>query len=181
MAEVIRRLKALDATGFGRGDGGLSGRTVFHTGTIRGGTDYATYPATCVLGIEIGTQPGEHLSDRVAEIEAIFDDLHRADPDFSGEVVVKIDRDPFLATGHEALLAALSDATLAVVGQRSAEVGMNAWADSGLTQNAGVPTLLFGPAGGNFHAPDEWVSVSETEAAGRIVAEAALAYCRPRG
>ena len=178
MAEVIRRLKELDAAGFGRGNGGLSGRTVFHTGTVRGGTDYATYPATCVLGIEIGTQPGERLSDRVAEIEAIFEDLHRADPDFSGEVVVKIDRDPFLATGHEALLAALSDATLAVAGRRSAEVGMNAWADSGLTQNAGVPTLLFGPAGGNFHAPDEWVSVSEVEAAGKIVAEAVARFCR---
>ena len=180
MAEVIRRLGELDASGFGRAEGGLSGRTVFHTGTIRGGTDYATYPATCVLGIEIGTQPGEHLSDRVAEIEAIFDDLHRADPDFSGEVVVRIDRDPFLATGHEALLAALSDATLLVAGRRSAEVGMNAWADSGLTQNAGVPTLLFGPAGGNFHAPDEWVSISEVEFAGRIVAEAARSFCRRR-
>jgi acetylornithine deacetylase len=29
-------------------------------------------------------------------------------------------------------------------------------------QNAGIPTLLLGPLGGNFHAPDEWLSISET-------------------
>jgi acetylornithine deacetylase len=179
MAEVIRRLRALAETGFGHGDGGLNGRTVFHTGTIRGGTDYATYPAECVLGIEIGTQPGEHLANRVAEIEAIFGELRQADPNFRAEVVVKIDRDPFKASGHEALLRALSDATTEIGGRRAAEVGMNAWADSGLTQNAGVPTLLFGPAGGNFHAPDEWASVTEVELAGRIVAATARSFCRP--
>ncbi len=178
MALVLGRLRALDATGFGHGDGGLSGRTVFHTGTIRGGTDYATYPADCTLGIEIGTQPGERLSNRVSEIEAIFADLRAEDPDFSAETIVMIDRDPFKAAGHETLLRALSDAAVAVAGTRPAEVGMNAWADSGLMQNAGVPTLLFGPVGGNFHAPDEWTSVREVELAGRIVAATARSFCR---
>src|SRR5438034_189986 len=76
---------------------------VFHTGTISGGTDYATYPNLAALGIEIGTQPGEHLSDRVAEIEAIFAEIKQAEPAFHGEVVVRLDRDPFQAEGHEQL------------------------------------------------------------------------------
>ena len=66
MAEVVQRLDRLDREIFRKNPDPLNGRTVFHTGTIKGGTDYATYPSRAVLGIEIGTQPGEHLSDRVA-------------------------------------------------------------------------------------------------------------------
>ncbi len=177
MAEVIRRLVALDETGFGRGPGGLSGRTVFHTGTIRGGTDYATYPSSCVLGIEIGTQPGEHLSDRVREIEAIFADVAKTYPTFHGEVAVRIDRDPFLAAGHEPLYEALAGAVEAVLGRAAIPAGVNGWGDSGLTQGAGVPTLSYGALGGNFHAPDEWVSLSEVVQCVGIVERTIEAYC----
>lgn len=178
MAEVIHRLKALDDAGFGHGPGGMSGRTVFHTGTIQGGTDYATYPNSCVLGIEIGTQPGEHLSDRVREIEAIFADVAGVYPDFRGEVVVKIDRDPFRAQGHEPLYDALAEAAERVLGRPATPVGLNGWGDSGLTQAAGIPTLSYGARGGNFHAPDEWVSISEIVQGVEIVERAIATFCR---
>jgi acetylornithine deacetylase len=179
MAEVITRLKQLDATGFGRGDdgGSMSGRTVFHTGTIRGGTDYATYPSSCVLGIEIGTQPGEHLSDRVREIEAIFAEVRAIDPDFSGEVNVKIDREPFMPRGYEALFDAIVASAEPVLGRRPHPAGLNAWGDSGLCSAAGIPTLCYGVDGGNFHAPDEWVSMPEMVAAVEIVEGAIERFC----
>lgn len=179
MAEVITRLARLDATGFGRGaDGGsMSGRTVFHTGTIRGGTDYATYPSSCVLGVEIGTQPGEHLSDRVREIEAIFEEVRALRPDFWGEVHVKIDREPFTPRGHEALFEAVARAAEGVLGRRPRAAGLNAWGDSGLCSAAGIPTLVYGVEGGNFHAPDEWVSMPEMVAAVEIVEGAIERFC----
>ena len=169
MAEVVQRLHRLDAEVFAPNPDPMNGRTVFHTGTIRGGTDYATYPGSAVLGIEIGTQPGEHLSDRVRDIEAIFAEVRALDPRFSGEVVVQLDREPFKAEGHEALYEAIDAAGLEVNGKPFKPLGMNAWADSGLTQLAGIPTLMFGPNGGNFHAPDEWVSISEVAASARVV------------
>jgi len=169
MAEVVRRLHRLDVEVFAANPDRMNGRTVFHTGTISGGTDYATYPGSAVLGIEIGTQPGEHLSDRVADIEAIFEEVHGLDPRFSGEVVVQLDREPFLAHGHEALFAAMDAASEEVLGKPLEPAGLNAWADSGLTQAAGVPTVMFGPLGGNFHAPEEWVSIPEVASAARIV------------
>ena len=169
MAEVVQRLHRLDAEVFAPNPDPMNGRTVFHTGTIRGGTDYATYPGSAVLGIEIGTQPGEHLSDRVRDIEAIFEEVRALDPRFSGEVVVQLDREPFKAEGHEALHEALDAAGLEVNGKPFNALGMNAWADSGLTQLAGIPTLMFGPNGGNFHAPDEWVSISEVAASAGVV------------
>ncbi|MBI3647699.1 MAG: M20/M25/M40 family metallo-hydrolase [Actinobacteria bacterium] len=169
MAEVVRRLHHLDREVFAANPDPLNGRTVFHTGTITGGTDYATYPSKAVLGIEIGTQPGETLRDRVADIEAIFDEVREEFPDFRGEVVVQLDRDPFRAEGHEALWEALDDAAVEAIGTHLEPDGLNAWADSGLSQKAGIPTLMFGPLGGNFHAPDEWVSISEVASCARIV------------
>jgi acetylornithine deacetylase len=177
MAEVVTRLARLDREFFVPNPDPMNGRTVFHTGTIGGGTDYATYPNRCVLGIEIGTQPGEHLADRVAEIERIFAEVRGIYPDFRGEVVVKVERDPFRAEGHEALWDALDTGAREVLGRSLEPVGLNAWADSGLIQAAGIPTLMTGPLGGNFHAPDEWVSITETVQVAQLVERAVRAFC----
>ena len=177
MAEVVRGLQALDETGFGHGEGGMSGRTVFHTGTIRGGTDYATYPASCVLGIEIGTQPGEHLSDRVREIEAIFAEITTRFPDFRGEVKVQIDREPFMPKGYEPLFDAIVAAAEPILGHAPVAAGLNAWGDSGLCAEAGIPTLCYGVLGGNYHAPEEWVSMPQMVAAVTIVEHTIERFC----
>lgn len=176
MAEVVTRLHRLDRDVFARHADPKNGRTVFHTGTIHGGTDYATYPSRAVLGIEIGTQPGEHLADRVREIDTIFGEVRESYPDFRGEVDVKLEREPFRAEGHEALWDALAGATLDVLERPLEPVGLNAWADSGLMQAAGIPTIMFGPLGGNFHAPDEWVSIGEVVRAAQIVEAAAIRF-----
>jgi acetylornithine deacetylase/succinyl-diaminopimelate desuccinylase-like protein len=177
MAEVVRRLDRLDREVFAPNADPMNGKTVFHTGTLRAGTDYATYPSRAVLGIEIGTQPGEHLSDRVADIEAIFAECAEVLPGFRGEVDVKLDREPFKAEGHEELWGSLDSAAMEVIGRPFEPVGLNAWADSGLTQLAGIPTVMIGAAGGNFHSPDEWQSIPELAALSSIVAETAVRYC----
>jgi len=176
LAEVISRLHKLDREVFTASPSAMNGRTVFHTGTIGGGTDYATYPNRAVLGIEIGTQPGEHLSDRVAEIEGIFADIAADEPGFSGEVAVRLDRDPFQAQGHERLQEVLAAAMERVLGHPPKVTGMNAWTDAALMQAAGIPTLLIGATGGNYHAPDEWVSVGELVKLCAILEQAVAAF-----
>jgi acetylornithine deacetylase len=176
MAEVITRMHKLDNTVFIPGASAMNGRTVFHTGTISGGTDYATYPGRAVLGIEIGTQPGEHLSDRVAEIEAIFAEVAKTEPGFRGEVRVHLDREPFLAQGHERLQEVLTEAMTRVTGRPPKVTGMNGWTDAALMQDAGIPTVLIGSVGGNLHAPDEWASVGDLVKLCDIVERAAVGY-----
>src|SRR5260370_15531683 len=129
----------------------MSGRTVFHTGTITGGTDYATYPDYAKVGIEMGTQPGEHLSDRVAEIEDIFAEIARTEPGFSGKVDVRLDREPFVAHGQEALQDVVVKAMTMVLGREPKITGMNGWTDAALLQAGGIPTLLMCSTGGNHH------------------------------
>jgi acetylornithine deacetylase len=177
MAEVLRRLHELDRNTFQPNPHPMNGRTVFHTGTIVGGTDYATYPDRCVLGIEIGTQPGETLKDRVREIEQIFAEVAAGETGFRGEVNVRIDRNPFQAVGHEELWQALSRATSEVVGIAPKQTGDNAWMDAALIQEGGIPTLVTGASGGNFHARDEWVSLSELAKLADLLRETAFTYC----
>jgi acetylornithine deacetylase/succinyl-diaminopimelate desuccinylase-like protein len=176
MAEVITRLHRLDRKVFQQHPSLLNGRTVFHTGTITGGTDYATYPNFAKVGIEIGTQPGERLSDRVAEIEAIFAEVARTENGFSGSVVVRLEREPFVAQGHERLQDVVVKAMTAVLGREPAITGMNGWTDAALLQAAGIPTLLLGATGGNYHTAGEWASISELVRLTEILEQTARAY-----
>jgi len=177
MSEVVTRLQKLDTENFAATVHPLNGKTVFHTGTITGGTDYATYPDRCVLGIEIGTQPGETIQNRVAEIETIFDEVRQIYPKFKGKVIVKLARDPFNAHGHEELWQIVSSEMEKVTGLLPKAVGENSWGDAALFQDAGIPTLMFGAAGGNFHAPEEWVSLTELTNLARIIAGVARRFC----
>jgi acetylornithine deacetylase/succinyl-diaminopimelate desuccinylase-like protein len=161
IGQVITGLRALDAGSLAATAGSPCGKTVYHASTISGGTDYATYPTLTTLGIEIGTQPGEQLASRVAEIEAIFAAIAADDPAFRGEIAVRLEREPFTAAGHEQLLQTLNGAFEQVRGRAPEQVGLNAWTDAALLQSAGIPTILIGPAGGNLHAPGEWVSIPE--------------------
>jgi acetylornithine deacetylase len=74
---------------------------------------------------------------------------------------VRLENDPFEARGHELLLRAYSEATEAVIGRAPRETGWGPWADSAITQAAGIPTILCGAAGGRLHAKGEWTSLSE--------------------
>lgn len=178
LAEALSRLHRWDDEHFAKTSDSTNGRTVFHTGTVHGGTDYATYPSLCTLGIEIGTQPGETMANRVAEINAILAETCEVVPGLTAEVVVQLDREPFQAEGHEQLLACFDRAAKTQLGGPLVPCGMNAWTDAALMQSAGIPTLLLGPLGGNFHAPGEWVSIPEVVSTVDLLASAAADYLR---
>ncbi len=177
MAEVITRLHRLDVEKYAPTAHPLNGRTVFHTGTIHGGTDYATYPGQCVLGIEIGTQPGETIADRVAEIEDIFRQVQEVYPDFRGEVKITLDRNPFESQRSEDLWRFLSAQVERVTGKPARAVGENSWGDAALFQEAGIPTLELGAAGANFHAPQEWVCLPDVVRLVDILEATARQFC----
>jgi len=177
MSEVITRLQKLDREFYTPNAHPLNGKTVFHTSLITGGTDYATYPDHCVLGIEIGTQPGETIENRVAEIEAIFAEVKQLYPNFVGKVDVKLARNPFEAQGHEMLWQILASEVEKEVGGVAQAVGENAWGDAALFQEAGIPTLMLGAQGSNFHAPQEWVSMPELEKLVRIMKATVSRFC----
>jgi len=177
MSEVISRLGKLDREKYAPTADPLNGKIVFHTGVISGGTDYATYPAECSLGIEIGTQPGETIQDRVNEIQAIFEDVKKTYPNFQGEVQIRLAREPFSTKNHQSLWDILASQVEKVTGLQAKAVGENAWGDAAIFQEAGIPTLMLGAKGDNFHAPEEWVSISELSQLEEIIEATVTQFC----
>jgi acetylornithine deacetylase/succinyl-diaminopimelate desuccinylase-like protein len=177
MAEVIVRMQRNQRELFAKNSHPLNGETVYHTGTIRGGTDFATYPDQCELGIEIGTQPGETMADRIHEIESIFGEVKNIYPNFSGSVEAIIERTPFETKGTEELFNILATEIENKSGIKAIAVGDNSWGDAQIFQDAGFPTLGIGAMGDNLHAPDEWVSISDLEKLVHIVTGVVKKYC----
>jgi S-adenosylmethionine:tRNA ribosyltransferase-isomerase len=77
----------------------------------------------------------------------------------------------------EPLLAALGAAAVDEIQRPFEPCGLNAWTDAALMQSAGIPTVLIGSAGGNYHAPDEWASIPELTQLARIVEGTARTFC----
>ncbi len=160
LASLITGLARIDREILAPSANQLTGKPFFHTSFIRGGTDWGTYPAELTLGFEMGTNPGETLQDRVAEIEDMIRDVRENHhPELRAELIVQLENEPFTASGHEALLAAYSAATEAVTGSPAQAIGVNTWTDAAIMQGAGIPTIGAGATGGNMHAIDEWINL----------------------
>jgi len=177
MGEVIVRLSRNQREMFAKTPHPLNGETVYHTGTVNGGSDYATYPDLCKLGIEIGTQPGESIGDRIREIEEIFDEVREIYPDLEARAETVIARSPFETKGTEELFRIVSEEIEEALGVKTKAVGANSWGDAQIFQDAGFPTLGMGALGGNLHSPGEWVSLVQLEQLTNVLISIIKRYC----
>jgi acetylornithine deacetylase len=142
----------------------LLGRGSVHASLIEGGQEFSSYPDRCVVTGERRTIPGETAEDVRAEL------LTRA-----GEADVRIGlaRPPFEGDPDAAFTRVVrthaGDAVL---------VGVPYWADSALIAAAGIPTVLYGPAGAGAHATEEWVDLQSLETVRDAVLSIAVEWCR---
>jgi acetylornithine deacetylase len=142
----------------------LVGAGSLHASLIEGGQEFSSYPERCLLTGERRTLPGE----TAAEIEA---DLRAA----AGEAEVRllVSREPFeVDEGHE-----LVQAVRAAAGTRGV-IGVPFWTDAALVAAAGIPSVVFGPAGEGAHAAVEWVDISSLERCRTVYVAVAAALCQ---
>ena len=55
--------------------------------------------------------------------------------------------------------------------------GVPFWADAATLAAAGIPTVLFGPAGSGAHAAEEWVDLASVQACADIYLATAVKFC----
>jgi acetylornithine deacetylase len=142
---VLVRLAALDAS---LPSHPLLGRGSVHASLISGGTELATYPASCTLSIERRTLPGESLDGELAALLGDRDGSYR----------VTLVREPFTVDPDAEIVRLVREVSGAEV------AGAPYWTDAAFIAAAGIPTVLFGPGGEGAHADVEWVSLSDTAA-----------------
>ncbi len=155
----------------------LLGTGSVHASVISGGREMSSYPATCRLGVERRTVPGETAQRVISELEEIAERCRRADPEFEATIDLTFERRPFsIDAGHEIveLVRAVAERTS---GCRPRVSGSAGWMDAALLSERSIPTVIYGPAGGGFHGDEEWVDVASIETCAEVLAEAAKAFC----
>jgi len=156
----------------------LVGAGSAHVGTIRGGTGPSIYAASCRIEIERRTLPGETPAQVLAEVQAMLDRLAGQDPAFRASCRLRLDRPSFEEDPGAELVTIVREAALEVRGRPSEVIGHSFWMDASLLKQAGIQTVVLGPAGAGAHADVEYVDLASVETLAEILARAARAYCQ---
>jgi acetylornithine deacetylase len=173
---ILTALGALDAD-LGARTHPLLGRGSLHASLIGGGEEMSSYPARCVVGLERRTLPGEGAAAVEAELATVLDGCRRADPELVAEARTLLVREPFEVSQDAQIVEIVGVAAAEVLGAPPRITGASYWADAAFIAAAGIPTVMFGPAGEGAHAAKEWVSLSSTEAVARTLVAVARRVC----
>jgi acetylornithine deacetylase len=176
MGAVLRELGRLDEQLAARTHP-LLGRASIHAGQIAGGVELSSYPASCTLGLERRTLPGESAADVARELDALLERCRATDAQLVARQRTLLVRDPFEIAPDAELVGIVSDAAAQVLPAAPAITGASYWADSAFIADRGIPTVLFGPSGAGAHAVEEWVSLTDTLAVARTLVGVAERVC----
>ena len=155
----------------------LLGRGSVHASLIHGGEELSSYPARCTVGLERRTLPGESAADVEGELDALLDACRAADPTLQAEQRTLLARDPFEVDQSAEIVELVRACATEALGAPPAISGASYWADAAFIAAAGIPTVMFGPAGEGAHAAEEWASISSTDAVARALAAVAARVC----
>ncbi len=177
MGRFLGRLDRLEQELRARPPHPLVGPPSLHAPTLRGGSELSTYAASCRLGIEWRTVPGETEAAVRAEIEALIEQTGATDPSFQASVRCLLVRNAFEVSPDAPIVNAVRDAAARRLGRPPALIGKPFWMDSAILADAGVETVIIGPVGGGAHTSEEWVDLQSLAELAGILAEAAVVYC----
>ena len=147
----------------------LLGRGSLHASTIKGGVGMSTYPERCDLAIERRLLPGESAEKAVAEVTDACARVRQRHPRLSASVTLNTAQAPSDVPVDAPVVRRLSGA-LEREGMPVRIEGLSAWTDAALLNEAGIPTVCFGPGDiALAHAAEEFVPVDEILGATRVL------------
>jgi acetylornithine deacetylase len=171
MGHVLVGLEALDRALRNGAAHPILGTGSLHASVISGGQEYSSYPASCTLLAERRTIPGETPELVDAELDALLERLHAQDPELRASWRRVFSREPFEIGADDGFVELVRRHAATELG------GERFWADSALIGAAGIPTVLFGPAGEGAHAAVEWVDLASAERCREVLLAVASEFC----
>ncbi len=151
-----------------------------HASIIEGGREWSSYPDRCRLQLERRMIPGETPQDVESELADLLSTAVVDDPELDTHWRLSMVRPPWQAQ-EGPLLAALEDACVQELGRTPTRATGLMWTDAALMQQAGIPTVILGPAGEGKHALLEYVDAASVVSCARILMRTALEFCnQPR-
>ncbi len=174
---LLAELDRIDTDELWRRSHELLGRPSMHAAFISGGIGLSTYPDRCVIQVERRTIPGESTAEVLAEMEAACARVKRQRPEFQAEVELLFSQPPSDVGLDTPIVRALA-ATLGEYGLSASPIGMSAWTDAALLNEAGIPAICFGPGDmGLAHAAEEYIQVTDIQRATEVLASFARRWC----
>jgi acetylornithine deacetylase len=147
----------------------LLGRGSLHASKIRGGVGMSTYPEACDLAIERRTLPGESAEKAMREITDACDRVKAKHPAFKARVTLSTAQLPSDVSPDAPIVKRLRGALEREHVPVKIE-GLSAWTDAALLNEAGIPTICFGPGDiALAHAAEEYIPVEEISVATRVL------------
>jgi acetylornithine deacetylase/succinyl-diaminopimelate desuccinylase family protein len=142
----------------------LLGQATYNIGTIQGGISRNTVPDRCTFQISKRWLPGDSPAAIRSELEdairAVQTDAHVSvvrEPEFD-----RIPHPPLELTPDHPLTRALAATVHRIIGRMPALSGMPGFTDAALLQQAGIPSVVFGPGDLKLaHSDGECIPVSE--------------------
>lgn len=134
-----------------------------HAGTITGGAEISSYPASCVITLERRTLPGEGPATFERELTDLHDNITRTDPGLAADIEITTHRPSFEAAPDSRIVTTLSKAFHTVAGRAPTRRGEAFWTDCALLDERGIDTVMFGVDGGGAHAAEEWVAIDSLQ------------------
>lgn len=177
MGAFLQGLEALQAELERQPGDPMLGSGSVHASTINGGREMSSYPATCHLGVERRTIPGETAEGFIAELEEIAERCRQADPRFQAEINLTFDRQAFSIDADHEIVELVKGVATRTSGQEPPVCGRAGWMDAALLSERSIPTVIYGPTGGDFHGDDEWVDLASIEVCADVLTKVVSAYC----
>ena len=176
MGRVLVELGAVDAALQAGARHPRLGAASLHASIVQGGHELSSYPDRCTLQIERRTIPGEPAGVLEREVDAILARLAAAHPTFRASATAMFSRPPYeIDAAHP--LPDLLAGTARAAGCRAAAIGMSFWTDAAVLGAAGIPSVLFGPAGAGLHSTEEWVDLGSVRRCRDALTGLVRAWC----
>jgi acetylornithine deacetylase/succinyl-diaminopimelate desuccinylase family protein len=148
-----------------------------HASLISGGQELSSYPEKCRLSAERRLIPGEEAGTFEEELREILARLKSQDPRFSARITMGYAALPLETARESPIARMLLESARKVIG-RSAKFGAQSfWTDAALLNEAGIPSVLFGPGGGGLHSKVEFVKLEDVRLCSETLVECARAFC----
>jgi acetylornithine deacetylase len=155
----------------------LLGRGSLHASKIQGGVGMSTYPELCSLAIERRTLPGESTENALGEIRDAFTKVRSEHPQFAARVTLNTAQLPSDVPVDSPIVKRLRGA-LEREGVPVKIEGLSAWTDAAPLNEAGIPTICFGPGDiALAHAAEEFVPIEEIDIATRVLTRLVREWC----
>jgi acetylornithine deacetylase len=155
----------------------LLGTGSIHASLIQGGQELSSYPAQCHLSIERRTIPGETAQSVEVEIQHLLDVIRVQDPTFHASLRTVFVREPLDVSPETPIVHVLRKHASSVLGREPQLVGSSGWMDAALLSAAGIPTVVFGPAGEGLHGAVEWVDLESVQSCYKSILATLEDFC----